>query len=109
MPLTSWNEMTLELQKFAEGNDYELAAVFAAVTVPAYWCWVKRGLPDSHALIRTVRETEFPWFGSTVPAVNLVAAGSSPGARPRTSYPSYSVGDAQRLHRPRGTDFVLSP
>ena len=57
------NRMVRTLQRFAEGRGYVLAAVIGRHAYDTHYYYVRADCPDAEAIIRTIRETPYPWDG----------------------------------------------
>ena len=58
----AWFEMQKVLHDYAEGGNYELAAVHGVHARDTHYYYVERGLPDSEALVRGIRNADYYWY-----------------------------------------------
>lgn len=58
-----WYRMVITLKRYAEKNDYALAAVYGRNAWDTHYYYVRRGLPDTQALIDRLRALDYFWDG----------------------------------------------
>jgi len=66
-----WQQMCLELQRYAEANHYELAAAWGPSPAEAHYYYVRRDFPDSERIIALIRGTRYTWWGSNEPCRDM--------------------------------------
>ncbi len=66
--------MTLTLQKYAETNDYVLAAAFGDSPTESHYYYVRRDLADSESIVHAIAGTRpYYWYASGRRALNYAA------------------------------------
>ena len=59
----AWYRMVMTLKRYAENNDYALAAVYGRNAWDTHYYYVRRGFSDSQALVDRLRSLDYAWDG----------------------------------------------
>ena len=73
-----WDEMVMRLKDYAERNNYILAADFGETPNDTFFYYVRPDFPDSVAIIRRIRETDYTWMSTGVRCVNYALLRPAP-------------------------------
>jgi hypothetical protein len=57
-----WSLQVLTLKKYAERNNFTLAAVFGISPVETHYYYVRSDLPENNEIVRSIRSSAYAWY-----------------------------------------------
>ncbi len=72
MKIGKWHEMTLILKKYAEENNYILAAAYGVDKTESFYYYVKKDFTHSDEIVKKIKYANYSWFDSGTQAKNFI-------------------------------------
>jgi hypothetical protein len=84
--LTPWDQQVAVLQRYAEGHQFEVVAVFGNEPLDTHYYLIRRDLPDAKAISERIRSIPYRWFGGGLCKNWLLADASTANAADARRY-----------------------